>query len=66
LVEAEEEVVGREIKTVKLQMAGDRNFVTIPKSVVNILGLAKGEEFGVYINLHNDIVLHRKGVDERD
>jgi antitoxin component of MazEF toxin-antitoxin module len=50
----------REIKVVKLQMVGGRNFVTIPKSVVNILDLSKGESFGVCINSKKDIVLHRK------
>lgn len=49
-----------EITTVKLQGGSNgRRYVTIPKSVVNLLGLEKGDEFGVRIK-DNDVVLHRR------
>ena len=48
-----------EITTVKLQVgSGGRRYVTIPKTISNLLELKKGEEFGVYIK-ENEIVFRR-------
>jgi len=48
-----------EITRVKVQAGSNGSrYVTIPKSVVNMLGLEKGDELGVLI-LNGDVLLRR-------